>query len=369
MWPLSAAAQTALAESHGMAARATVYSPTLGVLPLDIAGGSITVDATSQVRRSATILADPRMWPRSPQDLLAPYGSACLVEYGIALRRGDIEWVPVIYGMLDESQRQRPLSGSGELTVKLVDRSARVAEDRFDAPAQTVAGATVVAEIRRLIQATLGSGVAVLDKTGSSQIAAVLEIERERWADGVETLADSIAAECFFDPTGTGIIRAQPTLADPVVWVVRSGQAGTILTATDTLSRAEVYNRVIASGQRSDGTAPVFAVATDTDPASPTFYSGPFGKKSRRYPSPSLTTVPQCQAAAAALLARVLGAGASVQLTTLVNPALDTGDVVAAVDEDTATTTRHILDKVEIPLAPDGTQTLATRSPDLPPEQ
>lgn len=368
MWPLSTAAKIALIESHSVTARATVYSPTLGQgIPLPLAGGSVSVDSTSMVRRTATITVDPRFWPASPNDLLAPYGSYCVVEYGIALRSGGIEWVPLILGYLDKAARSRPLPS--DLTVSLVDRSARVAEDRFDAPTQTVSGATVVTEIRRLIQDSLGIGVTVTDLTGSGQVAAVIDIERERWKDGVEKLAESIGAEVFFRADGVGIIRATPTLDDPEVWEIRTGQAGTIISTNDVLSREGVYNRVVASGQRSDGTAPVYAVVSDTDPLSPTQYGGAFGKKPRFYSSALLTTIPQCTTAATSLLARVKGSGANVEFTSLVNPALEPGDIVLAVDDDAGTATKHILDKVEIPLGPDGTQALVTRSLDLPPEQ
>lgn len=360
MWPLSTAAGLALTQSHGMSARATVYSPTFGVLDLPIAGGSVTADATSMVRRTATILADPAHWPRSPQDLLAPYGSYCQVDYGIVLPSGDTEWVPLIFGLLDSAQRQRPLSGSGEVTVSLVDLSAQVAEDRFDTPTQTVSGATVVAEITRLIHETLPN-VTVTDRTGSTQLAPVLDMERERWRDGVEKLAEAIAAEVYFDQQGVAVIRPVPTLDDPPVWRVTSGEMGNLLTARDTLSRQRVYNRVIVSGQRSDGTAPAYAVVTDT--TSPTYWGGPFGKRPRFYTSPLLTTNGQCTTTGQSLLARAQGAGVVVEHETLVNPALEPGDVVVGDDGTT-----YILDRLTTPLTPEGTQPLDTRSDDLPPE-
>jgi len=362
MWSqLSVDARMALVESHGMTARATIYSPSFGVLQLPIAGGQVDQDATSQVRRTASILADPTYWPRSPQDLLAPYGSEALVEYGVVLRSGNIEWVPCGRLSLDETQRKRPLSGSADIECKLVDRSARVADDRLDAPAQTVAGATTVAEITRLIQATLTASVTVTDFTGSTQVAPTMEIARERW-QAVEKLADAIGAEVFFDRYGQGVIRAQPTLTDAAVWQIQTGEFGNILSATDRLTREGVYNRVVVIGA---GTAT--ATVSDTDPASPTYYGGPFGKKSRYYSSQLLTTNPQCTTTATALLERARGTGVQVEHETLVNPALDPGDVITSVDTDGVRRT-HILDKVPIPLTPGGTQALGTRSNDLPPE-
>jgi len=369
MWPLSTQARIAITQSHAMTARVTVYSPTTGVHPdLPISGGQVTVDAKSQVRRTATLQADPSFWPARPSDLLAPFGSEAAIEYGIVLPSGTIEWVPLGMFSLETTSRQRPVSASADVTVDLVDRSSRVAEDRFDAPVQTVAGATVVAEIRRLIQATLGTGVPVTDLTGSTQIAALLEIDRNRWPDGIEKLADAIGAETFFDVLGMGVIRPQPTLADPPVWTITTGDSDSnLLTAKDTLTRKEVYNRAIASGQRSDGTLPVYAAVSDTDPNSPTLYGGPFGRKPRFYSSPLLTTVAQCTTTATALLERVRGLGVQIAMEQLVNPALDAGDVITAIQDGVATT--HIIDSCSVPLTPDGTQGLGTRSNDMPPPE
>lgn len=366
MWPISTAARIALTESHGMTSRVTITSPTAGVLQLPIGGGQVDIDNSSQVRRAATLQADPRYWPESPTDLLAPYGSEAFIEYGIVLPRGLTEWVPLGRFRLDESARARPHSGDGAVGVKLVDRSAPVSEDEFDAPTQTVSGATIVAEITRLIQRTLGAGVTLTDLTGSSQVAAQMEIQADPWADGIEKLADALGADCFFDVLGVPVLRPQPTLADTPAWVVAvGGDRGALVSANDRLTREGVYNRVTAAGERTDGAAPVSASVSDTNPSSPTLYDGPFGRKPTRFSSPLLTTVPQCTAAATARLARYAGAGAKIDMTTLVNPALTDGDVITAANED-GTTATHILDKVTIPLTPDGTQQLGSRTNDLP---
>jgi hypothetical protein len=347
-----------------MQARAIVSSPGYGVLEVPISGGAVDIDATSKTRRSATLQADPRWWPRSPTDLLSPYGSVCQVDYGVVLPAGGTEWVPLMRGYLDETSRTRPVTSSGDITVKLVDPAARVAEDRLDVPAQTIANATAVSEIARLVKETLGPGIEIVNQSGSSAVASVIVIERERW-DAVEKLADFLGAEAFLDPVGRLVIRPQPTLDQIPVWTVRTGNSGNLLTAKDRLSREQVYNRVVASGQRTDGVPAVYATATDT--TSPARYGGPFGRKPRFYTSELLTTAAQCQATADALLARVRGIAAQIEIEVLVNPALDVGDVLTVLDPELGES-RHIIDKVSIPLTPDGTQSITTRSDELPTE-
>lgn len=367
MWPLSAKAQLALAQSHRIKLRATAYG-SFGTLEFPIYGGGMTCDSKSQVRRTAATTTNLANWPRDPRGVLAPLGTEIQVDYGIVLPGGVVEWVPQIRGLLTEATRQRPISSNGSFPIKIVDRAARVAEDRLVAPAQTVSGAQTVVEIRRLIQETLGIGVPVVDRTGSTQVAPILDIERERWAEGVEKLADSIGAEVFFDPQGNGVIRPQPQITDTPVWTVSSGPGGIMLSKEDVLTRELVYNGVVVTGERADGTAPVTATVWDTDPTSPTYYLGPFGKKPRFYANPQLTTVPQCQAAGAALLARVKGLNAKTKLTAVVNPALESGDVVLGRDRADKTIQAHILDTVTVPWVVQESQPIESRAVDLPSE-
>lgn len=363
MWPLSTGAGLVLKRPHSIKVRATAYSPGLGSRSgLPISGGSVTVDASSQVRRTATLeIADHKLWPANPLDLLSPFGAELQVDYGIVVG-ANTEWIPLIRGVVTDADRDRSTSSPSGVTLSLSDRSAKIAEDRFDAPTQTVSGALTTAEIARLITESMPSAT-VVNKTGSSQVAAVIELNQERWSEGVEKLADSIGAEVFCDPQGTFIIRSQPTLGDAVVWEIKSGRGGVLVAKHDKLTREKVYNRVIAVGERTDGTAPVRAVVSDADPTSPTMYGGTFGKKPYFFTSPLLTTTGMCTAAATTRLARVKGIQATVSLDIIVNPALDAGDVVRVWDEGKWQI--HIIDKLTVPLSVSQSQSIQTRSLDV----
>ncbi len=137
-------------------------------------------------------------------------------------------------------------------------------------------------------------------------------------------------------------------------------------TLDEKTTRDLTYNKVVASGQRTDGTPPVWAAVADTDPLSPTFVGGPFGTKTRFTVSPLLTTTGQCTTAAAGLLARTTGMHGSVTLSLVTNPALDAGDVLLVLDGGVSTA--HIIDTVTIPLSAKDTQRVTSRSLELPPE-
>lgn len=368
MWSSVTALEDVLSTAHGMDVRATAYTAALGAVPgIPLCGGSVTVSATSQARRTATVeLADPAFWPTHPLAILSALGSELQVDYGVVLPDATTTWIPVIRGLITDVNRVRPVTSTGgAFTVALSDLSGKVAQARFDRPTQTVPGATVVAEIRRLITEAI-PGATVEDRTGSTMVAAVLDMERERWADGIERLADAIGAEVFADPVGTFVIRPQPTLADPPVWSVSTGDGGTAVSLDEKITRDLTYNRVVASGQRVDTTPPVYAVVSDTDPTSPTYVGGPYGIKTRFYVSPLLTTTPQCTSAATSLLARTIGMHGTITLDVIPNPALDAGDVIEL--HDGSTVSAHIIDTLTVPLEPRSPQRITTRSMDLPPE-
>jgi hypothetical protein len=366
VWPISAAARTALRGSHAVTGRLTAYTPNGGVMSgIPFSAASVDSDAGSQVRRTASLtVADTTLWPVGGFDALSPVGAEAGLEFGIVLPGGATEWVPVFRGPVQKAGLSLPLADA--LAVELADRSKWVGEDRLDVPDQTHAGATTVAEIARLIHETLPSAE-VLDLSGDTTLAPVLQIDKERWQDGVEALADSIGCEVFADQVGRFIIRRQPTLGDDPVWVIDAGSTGVLIKADRELTRESVYNAVIATGTRTDGTPPVYAKVTDDDPDSPTRYGGPFGRKPRYYSSPLLVTTEQAEQAAAALLARAKGVLATVTVEAVPNPALEPGDVVEVRLAD-GTRQRHILDKVPLSFSAADSQSYTTRSNDLPTE-
>jgi hypothetical protein len=368
MLKLTTRAANTIRDSHSIRVYATAVSANTGIVDnLPITSGTVVSDASSQVRRTATVgfgLAD--LWPSDPFSILSPIGSELLITYGIVLQPGTVEYINIIRGPITQVTRSTPSSGGDDvISVTVADRSSKVAEARFDAPVQTIAGATTVSEISRLITAVLPIGV-VVDTTGSTKVAPQMEIERERWSDGVEKLADSIGAEVYATPDGNFLIRPEPTLSNPPVWTLDAGDGGILVGEDDEFTRDLTYNRVVASGQRTDGIPPVYAVSSDTNPLSPTYINGPFGIKTRFYASPLLTTVPQCQSAADSMLDRVTGNHMNVTFRTLTNPALEAGDVIRLVFEGRDEI--HIIDRVEIPLVPGDPQQIKTRSLTLPEE-
>jgi hypothetical protein len=129
-----------------------------------------------------------------------------------------------------------------------------------------------------------------------------------------------------------GVLRMLPPVPDlpgtPVV-ELHTGSRGTVAewqTATD---RSELYNAVFVRGQDPDNAElPVEGIAWDSDPASPTYYGGPFGERPLEYASPLLTTEAAAQAAAATMLAKRLRRTRVAEVSIVPDPRLELGDWV-----------------------------------------
>ena len=99
--------------------------------------------------------------------------------------------------------------------------------------------------------------------------------------DHLQADAD-IGYEAFFDGDGVFRWRPEPALnlstADPVVTI--RGEAGGVLKDLDlTYSREPSHNAWTVQSEAANDTAEVVATVYDNDPASLTYYYGPFGPK------------------------------------------------------------------------------------------
>jgi len=352
----------ALRASHNVRVQVDAYRA--GILvqsDLPVGGGSVTIDATSDVRRQLDLsIADPSLAPAagSTTGPLAPFGTELFVRRGIAFPDGSVEWVPL--GWFRVQQVSASLS-VGVVRVQCVDRSRTVADAKFLTMTQSVTANTIPNEIKRLVQGAIPTAT-FIDQTGSTTMTPELMWESERWA-AITDLARSIGAECFFDANGNCVLRSVPSIDSAVSWYVDAGASGVLVEGSRETSRESTYNGVVATGERTDNFAPYSATVTDNNPSSPTYWLGAYGQVPYFYTSASITTLTQAQSAASGLLARTKGLTRQVSLSSVPNPALDAGDVIQVVFPD-ASYERHVVDSLSIPLDPSEAMPIGTRSTD-----
>lgn len=331
MYPVSDRFLARLAESHNPVTRVQLFLTTGDVIDLDHTGGSVTVDRGQAIRRTCTVTCpDPSVIPRTPADELATYGARLRISRGVEYGDGSSELVPLGVFRLDSVEGD---VSDGPVTLQGKDLSAIVADDKFTAPYRVTG--TVASAITELIQRSI-PGADVISQVPSTVIGSrVFDVEADPWA-GVQEIAAAAGAECYATPDGEFVIATLPDLltADPV-WAVEATEGGVYVSGSRGMSSAGVYNGVLARGENtSDNVAPVKALVYDTDPTSPTYWGGPYGRRPMFYSSSTLITTAACTAAATLRLAQAKAPNASGDISSLPNPALEPGDVLRVMHED-----------------------------------
>ena len=294
---------------------------------LEPISGSFTQDARRAGRWDGRLsFAGDSLLPRRPGDLLTPFGTRVEVELGLELLDGSVSTVP--YGTYEiSSSKTRTVAGERVVDIGLADISGQVDRYRFEAPF-TVAEGT---DLGAMINAVVTSRVGVNPNVGA--VGAVLGSARTfgldsgtaPWDELLDVLA-GFSRTAYYNRTG----QINVTSAIPDAATAYPLDQLTSLSADfDTLPP----NVVVVRGEPQDGTAPVQAIAMDEDPSSPTYAgtgpgTSPYGRVTRYFSSPLISTEPQALSAAQTILAGLVGAGATYTLVRPYDPTVDAGDVV-----------------------------------------
>ncbi|MGW5197374.1 DUF5047 domain-containing protein [Streptomyces spiralis] len=322
-----------LRESHVPYTRVQLLRTDGVVVDLAHTGGSVTVDRGSAVRRTCSVtVPDTSLLPMTPADQIAVYGARLRIMRGIIYGDGTIESVPLGLFRIDKVSGDPAL---GPVTIDGSGLEAVIADDKFTAARSTRGGTSAVTAITGLIQDTLPTAVVTSRVTDATLGTRTWDAQGDRWA-AVQECATAIGAEVYADADGQFVIAELPDLLTaPVAWDVDAGAAGVLISASRAFSRDGMYNMVVASGENTeDNVPPVSATASDTDPTSPTYVSGPFGRVPKFYSSATLTSTTLAQNAANKILRDALKPNVTVSLTSLPNPCLEPGDVLRVTYED-----------------------------------
>lgn len=329
----------AVSKSHTVVTYADIlFNKVVIESDVSLIGGSITYDRNAAVLARGAVQFVERDISTGPGDPLTPYGYEVQIWTGIAFPDANDVVSMGIFPI-----QKSDIDGIGLGTaLTLLDRSQLVIDAGFEDDYYVPAGENYAVAIRQLIAAGVPGLSYNFVTTAHSTPALVFDSQSDRW-EAAQSMARSIGCELYFDGLGICTLRAEAVLnsSAPVV-AVAEGTNG-VLTAMDlSLDRATAYNKVIAFSENASTGAQYRGTATDADPASPTYYYGPFGRKPRFFGSPFLNSNSQCTSAAQAILLGNLGVARSLNFGMVPNPALDPGDAV--------TLTREALDVDEIQL-------------------
>lgn len=346
-----------IGSSHQLASRVDVlFDREVIAEGVPVVAGQVTYDRTAaRLARLSVTIADPLRVPVAADDILTPFGYELLVWRGVQLPTGP-ELVPL--GVF-------PIQSSSVDGVTLVsslsaeDRSRLVSDARFEDDYQIAAGTNYATAIQNLI----ADGVAGLEylfpSTTFTTPLLTFAAQEDRW-EKAQQMAQAIGNELLFDGLGRCVMRPEPTFSTAPVATITEGVNLTGVAVA--LNRSTAYNRVIAASRNASTGAQFRGVATDDNPASPTYYLGPFGRKPRFFSSEFIASDTQAQSAAAAILAGNIGVARSVDFSAVPDPRLECSDVVQITRTALGIDDLHIIDQLTIGIGADAAMSGQSRT-------
>lgn len=360
---------------------AEVYYNGSFVTEVPIADGSVSIDRTSDTRRSCTLtVADNSFVPTFVNSPLAPYGAEIIIRAGLKYDDGSEELCQLGVFRIEEVTWEEAAGSLPQVTA--YDRSKVMQDAKFLYPRDLSGKSafTLLAHEGGFFPPQLSTAAVIIDSFNLIDYnlpgGSIADIDR--WAF-MQTVCQGMGAEAYFDVNGNLLIVPVPSLdqsqvgSGSEVWTVDVGETGVLVNATRGVSRTDVYNAVAITGASgSSGTSPMGFWA-DYDSRSPTYWGPPsampygpytltpFGEAVLRKSNNLCTTAAQCKIAAQAELSNCLGLARSLDFQSVWNPALQEGDIIKIVYLD-GTSELHLIDKLTIPLNADQAMTASTRT-------
>lgn len=297
-------------------------------ITLEPVSGRLTQDATRNGRWDGQLtFAGDDLLPTRPGDILTPFGTRMEAVLGLELLDGSVSTVP--YGTYEvSSAKVSETADARTVDVGLADISGVVDRYRFENPFTIVSGVDLGTMINSVILNRVGisPSVSLVGATLGADRTFGVDTGTAPWSELLDVL-NGFSRTAWYDRVGhiqVGSVNVDPSTAYPL------SSVASLSTDYDT----KPPNVIVARGEPQDGTAPVQAVAMDTDPSSPTYAgtgpgTSPYGRVTYFYSSPLLLTTPQAQSAANTLLAENVGAGATYTLTVPYDPTITAGDVIS----------------------------------------
>lgn len=368
---LDARYRDALLRPHSVYNRVDVLARSGEVLysGLPFIDGSVRATLTSRVARVITLSVDRSWFPLlsngsvDPDGLLSPFGNRLAAYRGITYGDGAIVQFPVFFGRIEQVQMSR----SGQVSVGANDLAADVVDAIFETPQSSVPTNTITTEFRRLVTGALPDAAFGTSDLTSTKIAPIAwQSDRAQALDDMSAtvamlwypLADGSFVQRLTPWTNPGQ-TAQITLSDGTG--LAPGGLGSIADWTTTVSRTGVYNSVVFTSERQDGTAPVHAVVRDLNPSSPTYFLGNFGRKPLLIQNQAALTQGQCVQAATSTLKSATAITQTWDPVSIVPDAsLELGDLLD-MSADGVTSTQ-VVTGFTLPLRESGDMSLSLRA-------
>jgi len=261
---------------------------TFGLPGLPKIDGTLTATLQNRVSRQLSLVLPVQFAPddiKDPMYLLSPLNKEIRA---FAVYNGTYEF-PIFRGRI---QTVAYASDSFAVTVSCSDRAQDILDDEFSAPRNSNTRITIVDQYVSLITETLAD--ATFSNIGSFfGLMPKLTWNTDR-GQACDDCATATNAYWYALADGSFTLQTVPwtVISNPVLTLV-NGEGGVLVNYSVTANRADVFNQVVVTGERADGTTPVHALATDLDATSPTYFNGDFGHRVKTVQIQSATTTGQ----------------------------------------------------------------------------
>jgi hypothetical protein len=316
-----------------------------------VVGGSVRVDGSAAIRRTlqCQIIDEVRgdLTPRFGGDTLAPFGHDIQIKLGFAYADGSSELLPIFQGRIDDAETNE----QGLISIQASDWASVIQATKFEKPYPVQAGVPIGQAIQLLLQSRMAGLTYNFEETGDLANLTVYQegdASGDPWANA-QQLAQVAGKELFFGSDGTVILRAVP---DPLVgepWPFAPGEKSVLLGARNKLSARAAHNVAIVIGEGTGLATPIRSQAEVTDPTSPIFPGGPFGRRPIFFRDSNITNVTQAYQLASNYIRNESLKANLISFDIIPHPALEAGDVVQVTVPDLVDA-RVVLDNFSIDL-------------------
>lgn len=348
MLPRTAEFDKEIKRSHFSVVQADLYKPgNIEPIGLNVLGGSWADDKTALVRRRLTLQLYPHeaiipsnSW--STDAGLWPLGTEIQLRVGVKYTSGATELMDVCRARI--SKPTIADDGSLSLGVEGFDRGRSVSRARFTQPYTIPSNRDYATSIHDLVLSRLPSlrpdEFIFMETDGSDGYGIfktpllVFMPDDDPW-EMAQNMARSFGAELFFDGSGRCVLRPErdPSYETPD-FDYQEGDGTNLLTVERSLDDETSYNGVVVDSSNSELKKPIHAEYWDTNPNSPTYYDPSKPEASTYGPVPFfmasqyITTDAQARLAAVNNFLRVTGLTETVNFSSIVNPAHESGDII-----------------------------------------
>lgn len=355
MYPTSDAYKAAIRSTHVAVSTAEVWSGSLKLLDLDISGGSVSVSATSAVRRTCQVTFSTErgsaLVPDNGFSALTPFGNELRLYRGIQYPDGSRELVPLGVFVITRVSVKDDADGV-EMSVEGSDRSILVANNSWLNPYTVTAGSLTTA-LTSLLQdryANVQINFPTIPEQVSQQVLG-LDSDNDPWKDAV-AVAEACGYDLYFDPLGVATLERFPDRDSASVDATYEENADAVLISLDRQDTVEqTYNGVIFIAEGSAIDTPLRVEVWDEDPTSPTYRYGPFGQRPIFLSQSAVTVYATALSSATALLSKYLGSQQSLSWQQIVDPSLDANDVIRIRNTGAKVDRLVIIDALTVPLS------------------